>query len=175
MRGYRTSFVSERSYRGSIPADAGLPEVKGYPITEAEVYPRGCGATNIEWFKMLLDWFEDHYSPVRDFLPLTANGDYHEANSGDLYAEGRFYPYVSAQKESYEESVAADEQRTHEVTLNATKAPDSNANAGEIAVPGHGATVVNMDDQTGWPDGSGPKDDLTPFKDDAYTTSKATS
>ena len=124
---------------------------------------------NNEWFKLLLDWWESNFAPVRDFLPLDAEGDYYEANSGDLYAEGRFYPYVSAEKASYEEEVGRDTQRDHEITLNATKAPDSNPNAGKIAVPGHGATVVNITDQSGW------DSKLTEFKDDAFTSSRTTS
>lgn len=124
---------------------------------------------NTEWFKLALQWLESNYAPVRDFLPLTAQGGYYVGNSGDTYGELRAYPYVSAQQDSYEEEVGRDAQRDHEVMLNATKAPDSNANAGEIVVPSHGATVVNMDDQTGW-DGA-----LSQFKDDAFTTSRTTS
>lgn len=125
---------------------------------------------NSEWFKLLLTWFENNHSEVRDFLPVDSDGQYYSpSTSNDLYGELRAYPHVSAQKESYEENVARDEDRTHELTLNATKAPAGNANAGQIAVPDHGAQVVNIDDQTGWPS------ELSAFKTDAYTTSRMTS
>jgi len=124
---------------------------------------------NMEWFKMVLDWLEDNYVPVRDFLPLTARGENFVGNSGDEYVEARFYPHCSAQKDSYEEEVGADSQRTHEIMLNATRAPDGNANAGKVAVPQHGATIVNKDQQDGW-DAA-----FSQFKNDAFTTSRATS
>jgi hypothetical protein len=127
---------------------------------------------NGEWFKLLLDWLENNHAPVRDLLPVDTRGDYYAAAGGDLYAELRAYPHVGAEKESYEETVARDEARTHEVTLNASKAPDTNPNAGKIAVPPHGAVVVNIDDQTAWDtDYSG----LSEFKDDAFSTTRTTS
>jgi len=126
---------------------------------------------NNEWFKLLLEWMEDNYAPVRDLLPVDSEGDYYTAPSGDLYGELRAYPHVSAQKEAYEESIARDENRTHEVTLNASRAPSSNANAGSIAVPSHGAVVVNMNTQDHWDaDYTG----LTEFKDTAFTTTRTT-
>ena len=119
---------------------------------------------NNEWFKLLLEWLENNYAPVRDFLPLDSDGDYYASDAGDLYGELRAYPHVSAQKESYEESVSRDEQRTHEVTLNASRDPDT----GNIVIPSHGARVVNQDDQTGWPSS------LSSFKDDNFSTTRTT-
>jgi len=117
-------------------------------------------AENDERFKLLLQWLEDHYVEARDFLPVTSEGQYFEADNGDLYAEGRFWPHLSANKESYEESVARDESRTHDFTLSGTRDPDT----GEVRYE----RVVNITDQTGWPS------DLSPFKDDAYSTSRTT-
>lgn len=116
---------------------------------------------NNERFKLLLKWMEDHYFEVRDLLPITSDGEYFQT-AGDRYGELRGYPHVSAQKESYEESIASDEQRTHDVTLNATRDPST----GSIVIPSHGARVVNLDEQTGWPS------ELDPFKDSAYSSSK---
>jgi len=46
MRGYRSPRKVERNEAGSIPADAGLPKALAKARDGAEVYPRGCGATD---------------------------------------------------------------------------------------------------------------------------------
>jgi len=48
MRGYHISPVAAEESLGSIPADAGLPVVEGVSTISSWVYPRGCGATQVE-------------------------------------------------------------------------------------------------------------------------------
>ena len=46
MRGYQLHTGSSHTLRGSIPADAGLPQIERTRPRGTQVYPRGCGATN---------------------------------------------------------------------------------------------------------------------------------
>ena len=45
MRGYPIHRRMPSASSGSIPADAGLPELDEGEGTTTKVYPRGCGAT----------------------------------------------------------------------------------------------------------------------------------
>ena len=47
MRGYPRTRIGMTGRQGSIPADAGLPLARWGASHSQEVYPRGCGATDV--------------------------------------------------------------------------------------------------------------------------------
>ena len=56
MRGYLPRlFILDIRY-GSIPADAGLPNVRGLQSLSMKVYPRGCGATGNNRVQQGYEW-----------------------------------------------------------------------------------------------------------------------
>lgn len=115
---------------------------------------------NSERFYLLLEWGEDNYFPCRYFLPMTSSGQFKQVGD-DLYADGRFFPRASFQKDSYEESTARDQQRSHPFTIAAT--PPS---VGQSPVL---RKVVNLTQQDGW---ATPEPDVSAFTDAQYTTTR---
>lgn len=139
-------------------------DVEVAEVTNSDEVTIANGVTeNDERFRLLLEWGEDQSFKARYFLPNKNDGSFFMSASGDLYADGRFFPNASFQKDSYEESTARDEQRSHGFTINATR-----PSAGEK--PGFRKTV-NLTAQEGW--GTG-EPDVSAYTDDEFTTSRVT-
>ena len=118
---------------------------------------------NGDRFYLLVKWLEAEYVEARYPLPQKQNGNF-ETIGGDRYADFRAFPRLSASATDREETLDDEEQRSLSFEVVASKpGPDSSYDQPQLR------ETLNIDVQGGWPS------EFAPWKDDAYTSTRATS
>lgn len=118
---------------------------------------------NGDRFYELVKWLEAEYVEARYPLPQKQNGNF-ERIGGDRYADMRAFPRLSASATDREESLDDEEQRSLSFEVVASK-PDAGSSYDQPQL----RETLNIDVQGGWPSR------FAPWKDDAYTSTRATS
>jgi hypothetical protein len=146
---------------GSVVKDEFGREV-GEVISDQEVVISNTLFANTERAYKLIKYLEGAFVEGRYPLPLTQAGTF-ETIGGDRYADMRLYPRLTARAQDREETIADDEQRSLPFEVVAS-----------LSQEGSGAAYayreqLNLDTQSGWPS------KYDPWKDAAYTSTRATS
>lgn len=118
---------------------------------------------NGDRFYLMVKWLEGEYVEGRYPLPRKQNGNF-EQIGGDRYADFRAFPRLSASATDREETLDDEERRSLSFEVVASKPqPGSTYDQPQLR------ENLNIDTQGGWPSR------FDPWKDDAYSSTRATS
>ena len=118
---------------------------------------------NSDRFYLMVKWLEGEFVEARYPLPTRKNGNF-EKIGGKRYADLRAFPRLSASATDREEELDDETQRSISFEVVAGK-PDSTSTYDEPML----RETLNWDVQSGWPS------NFAPWKDDAYSSTRATS
>jgi len=135
----------------------------GEVVTNQEIVIANEVMANSDRFYLLVKWLEGEFVEARYPLPTRKNGNF-EVIGGDRYADLRAFPRLSASATDREEELDDETQRSISFEVVAGK-PASTYTYDEPML----RETLNWDTQSGWPSR------FDPWKDDAYSSSRATS